>query len=122
MFDGDIDNDSYQPEKPHDPRVLAFMRKITVKPEPAFEISCGGTPAARITATLDDGRQIARQVESMPGFPGQPISRADVNRKFRSNVGKRWAKEQTDSVLQDLWALERTHDLPALLNELALPT
>jgi hypothetical protein len=25
----------------------------------------------------------------MPGFPGQPMSRADVERKFRSNVGNR---------------------------------
>jgi len=120
MFDGDINNDSYQPEKLHDPRILAFMRKITVKPEPAFEISGGGTPATRITATLDDGRRITRQVESMPGFPGQPISRGDVNRKFRSNVDGRLAQERMESILQDLWALDRTSDLPALLNKVAL--
>lgn len=122
MFDGDIDNESYQPEKLHDPRILAFMRKITVKPEPAFEISGGGTPATRLAATLDDGRRITRQVDSMPGFPGQPISRADVDRKFRSNVGRRWAEQRTESTLQDLWALDRTDDLPSLLNRLALQT
>lgn len=120
MFDGDINNDSYQPDKLHDPRILAFMRKITVKPDPAFEISGGGTPAARITATLDDGQRVTRQVDSMPGFPGQPISRDDVNRKFRGNVGGRWARERTESILQDLWALDQAGDLPSLLNKLAL--
>ena len=34
MFDGDITNDSYAPDKLHDPRILAFMRKITVQEDP----------------------------------------------------------------------------------------
>jgi 2-methylcitrate dehydratase len=62
---------------------------------------------------------MTRLVDSMPGFPGQPTSRADVERKFRSNIGKRWPQSQTDSVLQALWALDRTTDLSALLSQLA---
>ena len=120
MFDGDIDNDSYTPEKLHDSRILAFMRKITVKVDPAFATLTVNVPPTRLTATLDDGRRIARLVDSMPGFPGQPMSRADVERKFRSNIGKRWPQERTDAVLQALWALDRTEDLSALLGKLAL--
>jgi 2-methylcitrate dehydratase len=58
----------------------------------------------------------------MPGFPGQPMSRADVERKFRNNVAKRWPPERTDTVLQTLWALDRSDDLPSLLSQLALQT
>ncbi len=58
----------------------------------------------------------------MPGFPGQPMSRADVERKFRSNVAMRWPQERTDAVLQALWALDRMDDLPSLLSQLALQT
>jgi 2-methylcitrate dehydratase len=120
MFDGDIDNDSYAPEKLHDPRILAFMRKITVKVDPAFATLTVNVPPTRLTATLDDGRRITRLVDSMPGFPGQPMSRADVERKFRSNIGKRLPQERTDAVLQALWALDRTDDLAALLGKLAV--
>jgi 2-methylcitrate dehydratase len=77
-------------------------------------------PPTRLTATLDDGRRIVRLVDSMPGFPGHPISRADVERKFRSNVGQRWPSEHTDAVLQALWALDRTDNLSLLLADLAL--
>ena len=56
----------------------------------------------------------------MPGFPGQPMSRADVERKFRSNVGKRWPQQRTDAILQSLWALDRTDNLRGLLGSLAL--
>jgi 2-methylcitrate dehydratase len=60
MFDGAIDNDSYAPEKLHDPRILAFMRKITVKEDPTFTAPRGNAPPTRITAILDDGRRITR--------------------------------------------------------------
>jgi 2-methylcitrate dehydratase len=122
MFEGDINNDSYTPEKLHEPRILAFMQKIKVKEDPAFATPAGNAPSARITATLDDGRSITRQVDNMPGFPGQPMSRADVERKFRSNVGKRWSQERTDAILRDLWALDRTDDLHFLLGKLSFPT
>jgi 2-methylcitrate dehydratase len=120
MLDGDIDNDSYAPDKLHDPRILAFMRKITVKADPAFATLTVNVPPTRMTATLDDGRRITRLIDSLPGFPGQPMSRADVERKFTSNVGKRWPREHTDAVLQALWALERADDLSSLLSQLAL--
>ena len=119
MFDGDLNNDSYAPDKLHDPRILAFMRKITVKEDPAFATLTMNVPPTRLTATLDDGRRITRLVDSMPSFGGQPATRADVERKFRSNVGKRWPQERTDAVLQALWALDRTEDLSALLGQLA---
>jgi 2-methylcitrate dehydratase len=43
------------------------------------------------------------------------MSRADVERKLRGNVGKRWPRERTDAILQALWALDRTDDLSFLL-------
>jgi 2-methylcitrate dehydratase len=120
MFDGTIDNESYSAEKLHDPRLLAFMRKVTVKEDPAFATLTGDVPPTRLTATLDDGRRFARLVDKMPGFPGQPMSRADVERKFRSNVGSRWPHEQTSAVLQALWTIDEANDLPSLLDKLVL--
>jgi 2-methylcitrate dehydratase len=122
MFDGDIGNDSYAPDKLRDPRILAFMRRISVKEDPAFAKPNGNAPPTRITATLDDGRQVMRQVDDMPGFPGRPMSRADAERKFRANVGTRLSAERTGEILQALWALERTDDLRSLLAKMSLKT
>jgi 2-methylcitrate dehydratase len=121
MLDGDIGNDSYTPDKLHDPRVLALMRKMAVNEDPDFATLTVNVPPTRLTATLDNGQKVVRLVDSMPGFPGRPVSRADVERKFRSNIGGRWPQQQTDAILQSLWALDQTHDLSALLNKLALP-
>jgi 2-methylcitrate dehydratase len=121
MFDGDITNASYAPDKLRDPHILAFMRKITVKEDPAFTARVGSVVPTRVTAVLDDGRRISREVDDAPGFVGQPMKRADVERKFRGNVAGRWPQEHTASILQALWALERTEDVAVLLGRLSLP-
>jgi 2-methylcitrate dehydratase len=43
------------------------------------------------------------------------MTRADVERKFRGNVGSRWPRERTDAILQTLWALDKTKDLSELI-------
>ena len=119
MFDGEISNASYTADKLRDPRILAFMRRIDVKEDPAFARPASNAPPTRVTATLDDGRKITRQVDDMPGFPGKPMTRAEVERKFRANIGKRWPAQRTAEVLQALWDLDRTDDLRGLMAKLA---
>src|SRR5262249_4727362 len=120
MFDGDITGESFAPEKFRDPAILAFMQKIKVVEDPVLTARKGGAVPTRVTATLSDGQRIAREVDHAPGFPGRPMTRADVDRKFKGNVGKHWPTEQTDAVLRSLWALDRVNELSAFLGELAL--
>jgi 2-methylcitrate dehydratase len=121
MFDGDINNDSYAPEKFRDSRILTFMRKIKVAEDPALTARTGpSTIPTRVTATLADGQRVVREVDDVPGFVSRPMSRADVERKFRSNVGTRWPQARTDEILRALWALDQAADLPALLGSLSV--
>ncbi len=117
MVDGDISLKSYAPDKLRDPKILAFMRRITVKPDPAFD-GFTGAPPVRITAVLHDGSQVVQRVDNMPGFPGQPITRADVERKFRSNVEGRLSAQRTDEILSALWELDRADDPASLVGRL----
>jgi 2-methylcitrate dehydratase len=119
MFDGEVTNNSYAPEKLRDPRILAFMRKITVREDPALTTLTGDAVPTRVTAILDDGRRISRQVDDVPGFAGRPMRRADVERKFRGNVAKRWPAERLQSILDALWGLDQATDLAGLLGKLA---
>jgi 2-methylcitrate dehydratase len=99
------------------------MRKITVAEDPVLTARTSASIVpTRITATLSDGQRISREVDDVPGFVARPMSRADVEQKFRRNVGKRWPQERTDAILQALWALERTDDVPSLLGRLSLQT
>jgi 2-methylcitrate dehydratase len=118
MFDGDITNESYAPSRLRDPKILAFMKKIAVKEDPAFATPRGNAPSTRITATLDDGRKVVRQIDDMPGFPGKPMTRADAERKFRGNIARRWPAERVRTALDELWALDAADDVAGLLAKL----
>jgi 2-methylcitrate dehydratase PrpD len=104
MFDGDITNESFAPEKFGDPAVLTFMKKIKVSEDAGLTARGGGAVPTRVTAVLSDGERVVREVDHAPGFAGRPMQRADIDRKFRGNVGKHWPPSQTDSVLQALGA------------------
>ena len=120
MFDGDITNDSYAPAKLEEPRILAFMQKITVAEDPVLTARTGGAVPTRITAILADGQRVSREVNDIPGFAAKPMQRPDIDRKFRGNIGRRWPREKTDAVLQSLWVLESTQDIGALLATLTV--
>jgi 2-methylcitrate dehydratase len=118
MFDGDITNESFAPQMFGDPKILAFMQKITVGEDPDLTARAGAP--TRVTAILADGQRISREVDYAPGFAERPMTRADVERKFRGNVGKRWPQERTNATLQALWALDQTDDLSGLLGRLSM--
>jgi 2-methylcitrate dehydratase len=121
MFDGDITNESFAPEMFGDPRILAFMQKISVHEDPDLTARAGAAPT-RVTAILADGQRISREVDYAPGFAERPMNRSEVERKFRGNVGKRWPRERTDANLQALWGLDQTDDLSRLLGRLSIQT
>ncbi len=118
MFDGRIGPDSFTPDKLADPAVLSLMQKITVQEDPAFAKAAGNAPPTRITATLIDGTRMAHQVDDIAGFPGQPMTRADIDAKFRDNTTLCWPPRRADAILDALWSIERSPDWTAVLSQL----
>ena len=95
------------------------MQKITVSEDPGLTARVGAA-STRVTAILSDGKRISREVDYAPGFAERPMNRAEVERKFRGNVGRRWPQQRTDATLQALWALDQTDDLSVLLGRLSM--
>src|SRR5215510_10760115 len=120
MFDGDITHASFAPEKFTEPRIVAFMQKIKVQEDPALTARVGTTAVpTRVTAILTDGQRVTREVDHAPGFAERPMTQADVEKKFRGNVGTRWPAERTSAVLQALWALDQARDVASVMGALS---
>jgi 2-methylcitrate dehydratase len=114
MLDGTITFDSFSREAIHDPKALALMAKMTVNPDAALTAMMPRKLPNRVSATLKDGRVIARQVDAVPGMGGMPMQRGDFERKFSSNVGKAWSPAEQGRVLDFLWSIERQDKLDPL--------
>ena len=120
MFDGDITHASFAPERFTEPRIVAFMQKITVREDPALTARVGTTAVpTRVTAVLTDGQRVTREVDHAPGFAERPMTRADVEKKFRGNIGARWPAERTSAVLQALWGLDQARDAGSIMGALS---
>ncbi len=119
MLDGDLTKASFAPEKFLDPVALALMQKITVSEDPALTARVGPAVPTRVTAILKDGSRISREEDFAPGFAERPMSRAEVERKFRGNLGGRWDEARTTANLAALWQLEKVDNLTGLMNDFA---
>jgi 2-methylcitrate dehydratase len=119
MLDGAITNDSYSSDKLREPALLALIDGITVAEDPALTAMQPRAVPNRLTATLTDGREIVRQVDDVPGFVARPMTRDDVERKFRMNAGERLDAHKVHRVLDAFWTIDERPDLTGLLASLA---
>ena len=61
----------------------------------------------RLTVTLEDGRQLVREVEFPRGHAQNPMSDDEVEHKFRTLVAPRYGAKETDRILKKLWRMEK---------------
>jgi 2-methylcitrate dehydratase PrpD len=71
---------SFNAKSFNDPAIRALASKVTISV--ADEARHGHTIASTVTVTLNDGRALARRVDSFKGTPEQPLDRAEMREKF----------------------------------------
>lgn len=120
MLDGRITLDSFSHDSIRDPKALPLMAKMTASADPLLTAMMPKKIPVRISATLKDGRTVARQVEAVPGLGGTPMQRSDIERKFSDNVGKIWSAPQQRRVLDFVWDIDRQDKLDHLFELLAV--
>ena len=69
----------------------------------------------RLTVTLTDGRQLVKEVEFPRGHAGNPMSDAEVEKKFRVAVEPRYGRPRADQILGLCWKLEGLNSVTELL-------
>lgn len=115
LLEGKIDNSTYEEKKFTDPRILNFLKQITVREFKGFTAKYPEAIANRVTVKLRSGKLISKQVEYPKGHPKNPISRDEVEEKYRNLAGAYLNRRQLDETLASLWSLERIDDLSELM-------
>jgi len=119
LFDGKVDNSTYSPRKFQEPRILEFLKRVTVEDKELSRMYPEAV-ANRITLTLSSGKTIVKQVNYHKGHPKNPMSDKDVEDKFRRLTAKRYSKTQADKVLKTIWSLDKTKNVSAILPSLTV--
>jgi len=106
LLQGRVDNATYSNKNMTSPKVLAFLKKIKVVEDEGLSEMYPKHIANRITLRLSDGTSITEEVDDPKGHPNNPMTREDVETKFRSLTARFFDEVQAKEVLDYVWSID----------------
>jgi 2-methylcitrate dehydratase len=107
LADGDVTLAQFAPQRFTDPALLELVAKVKVHRDAGLSARYPRGIPNRLTVTLADGRRLVREVEFPRGHAKNPMTDAEVEKKFRTLVEPRYGKERADRALSACWKLEQ---------------
>jgi 2-methylcitrate dehydratase len=109
--EGEVGPRQYRPEMYTDPCVLALIDRIHLEAVPEFD----GSPAAgEVEIRTKSGQSFTHRVLHPKGTPQDPMSDADLERKFRDLAEVHIPGGRIDRLLEQFWSLDRIPDISTL--------
>lgn len=115
LLDGDVTLATFDEARFTEPTLLALTAKIKVHRDSALTARYPRGIPNRLTLTLRDGQRFVREIEFPRGHAGNPMTDAEVEAKFRTQVEPRFGKDRADQVLARCWDLENLTDVGELI-------
>jgi 2-methylcitrate dehydratase len=107
LADGDVTMAQFDEKRFTDPALLELVAKVEVHRDAQLTARYPAGIPNRVAVTLTDGRQLVREVEFPRGHARNPMSDAEVEKKFRNLVEPGYGKQRADQMLQTCWDLEK---------------
>ncbi len=120
LLEGKIDNSTYSEKKYRDPKILDFLKKITVVEDKALSSMYPEAVPNRVTVKLSSGKVVSKQVNYHKGHPKNPMSDRDVEDKFQRLTRKFLDKNHARRILDAVWNLEKAKDVSKLVSMMTL--
>ena len=105
--DGYIAMDQFQDEKIKEPRVQAFMKRVTLESVPAFNEKYPGTLAAEVEIKTKDGKRFQGESIYPKGHPQNPMTGEEIKEKFRRLALNTLGRAQIDRIIETAFRLEK---------------
>ncbi|MEO7728224.1 MAG: MmgE/PrpD family protein [Burkholderiales bacterium] len=119
LLDGEITAHSFTPQRLQDPAVKKLMGLTKVNADPELCAQYPESVPGRVRITTASGEALTAEVRYPTGHAMNPISDADVEKKFRGMFAGRANAADCEQLLKSLWALEQVRDIGREI--LALP-
>src|SRR5690348_1920423 len=120
LLEGKIDNSTYSEKKFRDPRILEFLKKITVIEDKTLTDMYPEAVANRVTVKLSSGEVVSKQVDYHKGHPKNPMGDGEVEEKFQRLTKKYLAKNRARRILDAVWDLEKAKDVSKVISMMTL--
>jgi 2-methylcitrate dehydratase PrpD len=101
LVDGHAYPQQFTDAKVNDPLIVSLRDRINVTEDPSLR-----KRSAAVTVTLKDGTKHSTTTEFALGTPGNPMSDAQVEDKFRALAGDVLGQEKVDLLAERLWSID----------------
>jgi aconitate decarboxylase len=119
-LEGDAFIDQFTEEKIKDPKILSFIPKVEIEEDP--DLTAGGPTkrhSVRVKVRVKEGGPFEEKVDFPKGNPKNPMTRSDVEAKFRKLTGKVFPATRIDQIIAAVDRLETMSDAGELLRLLS---
>ncbi len=116
LLEGKIDNSTYTEKKFRDPKILDFLKRITVVEDKTLSSRYPEAVANRVTVKLSSGKVVSKQVDYHKGHPKNPMSDKEVEEKFHRLTRKILDKSRVRRILDATWNLEKAKDISKVVS------
>ena len=120
LLERKIDNSTYTERKFRDPKILEFLKKITVVEDKTLSSRYPEAVANRVTVRLSSGKVVSKQVDYHKGHPKNPMSDAEVEEKFQRLTRKYLDKNRARIILDAVWNVEKAKDVARVISLMTL--
>src|SRR5215467_8421808 len=116
LVDGRIAPASFEPKRFLDPSLRPLMNRIRVAENPELTRRFPAELPSQIDVTTRSGRRLTERADYPKGHTENPMTDADVERKFRDLSEDVLGKTQTAGVLETLWRLDEVLRIGAVMD------
>ena len=107
---------SLAPARLADPQLLAFMGRIRIEPDPAYDRGGDATRhQSRMKVTALDGRVFEKDAPHRKGSPDFPMTDGERHGKFRRLAGAALPAAAVERIIREVESLEQAPDVRALV-------
>jgi 2-methylcitrate dehydratase PrpD len=106
-------------EAVRDPAIQAMEERVVVEVDPELEARGFEHVRARVAVETTDGRTVRGQADMAIGHPLKPMTRAQLEEKFRACAAGVIPAAQANRVIEAVWALDEQESLGTLAAALA---
>ncbi len=120
LLEGKIDNSTYSEKKYRDPKILDFLKRITVVEDKTLSSMYPEAVPNRVTVKLSTGKVVSKQVDYHKGHPKNSMSDQDVEEKFQRLTRKILDGNHARRILNAAWNLEKAKDVSKVVSMMTL--
>jgi 2-methylcitrate dehydratase PrpD len=106
LVDGAGYPSQYTDERVNDPAIVDVRNKVSATTDASL-----GEDETYLTITLTDGRTLEQHVVHATGSPGNPMTDAALESKFRTLAAAALPDDQAERLLQAAWAMDKASNL-----------